>query len=94
MDDLRESVRWVRHARARSASTPIASQRWDCRRRAHLAALLGTLPDEPAKDGTSARVQAVVCFYAPFDLPALIAFRHLDHEPARIFLGIGDGRTR
>jgi acetyl esterase/lipase len=91
MDDLRESVRWVRrHARPlgvdpdRIAAMGLSSG-------AHLAALLGTLPDEPAKDGTSARVQAVVWFSAPFDLPTLVAFRHLDHEPARIFLGIGDG---
>jgi acetyl esterase/lipase len=54
---------------------------------AHLAALLGTLPEELGSDGVSSRVQAVVSFYGPTDLAQLIRTRHLDHEPARILLG-------
>jgi acetyl esterase/lipase len=91
MDDLRESVRWLRRHAQPLGVDPDRIAAMGLSSGAHLAALLATLPDEPARDGTSARVQAVVCFYAPFDLPALIAFRQLDHEPARTFLGISDG---
>ena len=41
---------------------------------AHLAALLGTLPDSPDHDGVSARVQAVISFYGPSDLARLAAW--------------------
>jgi acetyl esterase/lipase len=54
---------------------------------AHLAALLGTLPEKLGPDGVSSRVQAVVSFYGPTDLARLIGARHLDHEPARTLLG-------
>ena len=53
----------------------------------HLAALLATLPEEQGPDGVSSRVQAVVSFYGPSDLPDLMSFRRLAHEPARAFLG-------
>jgi acetyl esterase/lipase len=54
---------------------------------AYLAALLGTLPDPADPDLGSSRVQAVVSFYGPTDLPRLARTRHLHHDPTRILLG-------
>ena len=54
---------------------------------AHLAALLGTQAEERGHDGVSSRVQAVVSFYGPSDLPRLMIARRLKHEPVRMFMG-------
>ncbi len=91
LDDLRESVRWVRRHAERLNVDPDRIAALGISSGAHLAALLATLPDEPAPDGVSARVQAVVCFYAPFDLPALVEFRHLEHEPVERLFGYRQG---
>lgn len=90
IEDLRESVRWVRRHAGRLGVDPNRIAALGQSSGAHLAALLATLPDQAAADGVSARVQSVVCFYAPFDLPSLVKQRHLDHEPAATFLGTKD----
>ena len=51
-----------------SASIPAGSRSWASRPAPHLAALLGTQPEERGPDGVSSRVQAVVSFYGPSDL--------------------------
>jgi acetyl esterase/lipase len=85
--DLREAVRWVRrHSqefRIDRARIAVMGQSAG----GHLAALLGALPERRDNDGVSSRVQAVVSFYGPSDLPALMQSRHLNHEPARLLLG-------
>jgi acetyl esterase/lipase len=87
VDDLREAVRWVRrHAaefNADAEQLAVIGQSSG----AHLAALLGVLPDEPGPDGVSSRVQGVVSFYGPSDLARLAELRRLPHEPVRNFLG-------
>ncbi|RUL89771.1 alpha/beta hydrolase [Tautonia sociabilis] len=73
LDDVKEAVRWVR----RNAS----QFGFDAGRIAaigesaggHLAALLGTSPDDPGPDGLSSRVDAVIDFFGPADLAALVS---------------------
>ena len=60
---------------------------------AHLAALLGTQPEEQVPDGVSSRVQAVVSFYGPSDLARLMVARRLFYEPVRMFIGDGPSRS-
>jgi len=87
IDDLREAVRWMRRHASELEIDPDRIVALGQSSGAHLAALLGTLPDKLGTDGVSSRVQAVVSFYGPTDLARLIRTRHLDHEPARILLG-------
>ena len=89
LDDLREAVRWVRRHSGEFLVDPGRIAVMGQSSGGHLATLLATLPDEKGPDGVSSRVQAVVSFYGPSDLPRLIAFRHLAHEPARAFAGDG-----
>jgi acetyl esterase/lipase len=91
--DLREAVRWVRRHSdefgvdsGRIAVLGISAG-------AHLAALLGTQPEEQGPDGVSSRVQAVVSFYGPSDLARLMVARRLFHEPVRMFIGDGPSRS-
>ena len=87
LDDLREAVRWVRRHSGEFGIDPGRIAVVGQSSGAHLAALLGTLPEERGPDGVSSRVQAVVSFYGPSDLADLMNFRRLAHEPARVFLG-------
>ena len=87
IEDLREAVRWTRRHASELEIQPDWVAVFGQSSGAHLAALLGTLPDEPGIDGVSSRVQAVVSLYGPTDLEHLMGARHVKHEPARILLG-------
>ena len=87
LDDLREAVRWLRRHSGEFGIDPGRIAVMGQSAGGHLASLLATLPGENGPDGVSPRVQAVVSFYGPSDLPALTTSRHLAHEPARLFLG-------
>ncbi len=87
LDDLREAVRWIRRRASEFAIDPDRIAVIGQSSGAHLAMLLGTLPDDSGASGVSSRVQAVVSLYGPTDLPELIAARHLKNEPAALFLG-------
>jgi acetyl esterase/lipase len=87
LDELREVVRWVRrHAgELEIDSGRIAAMGQSAG--AQLAALLGTLPDEPGDDGVPCIVNSVISFYGPSDLMRLVHSRRLAHEPVGTFLG-------
>jgi acetyl esterase/lipase len=87
IDDLREAVRWIRRHTLELKIQPNRIVALGQSSGAHLAALLGTLPEELRNDGVSSRVQAVISFYGPTDLARLISSRHLDHEPVKLLLG-------
>jgi acetyl esterase/lipase len=87
LEDVREAVRWTRRNARDLGIDPDRIVAFGQSAGAHLAALLGTLPDPGAHDGVSARVAAVIDFYGPTDLEHLIRTRHLAHDPAPIFLG-------
>jgi acetyl esterase/lipase len=87
LDDLREAVRWLRRRAGEFGIDPGRIAVMGQSSGGHLASLIATLPEENSPDGASARVQAVVNFYGPSDLPRLIRFRELAHEPALAFLG-------
>jgi acetyl esterase/lipase len=87
LEDVREAVRWTRRNARDLGIDPDRIVAFGQSAGAHLAALLGTLPDPGANDGVSARVAGVINFYGPSDLEALIQTRHLAHDPTPIFLG-------
>jgi len=93
LDDLRAAVRWVRSHSNEFGIDPDRIAVLGQSAGGHLAALLGTLPDQIGEGGVSARVQAVVSFYGPCDLLDLMATRHLAHEPVRILVGNADSRA-
>ena len=70
--DLREAVRWVRRHGGEFGVDPGRIAVLGISAGAHLAALLGVQSEERGPDGVSSRVQAVVSFYGPSDLAALI----------------------
>lgn len=72
MDDLRNSVRWVREnaARYKFDGGRIASMGESAG--GHLAALLGSAPDDALEKGVSSKVQAVISFYGPTDLTSMV----------------------
>jgi acetyl esterase/lipase len=90
MDDLRESVRWVRRHSDELGVDPERIAVLGLSSGGHLASLLATLPEVSSEDGVSSRVRAVVSFYAPYDLQALVTERRLDHEPVENLLGRGN----
>jgi acetyl esterase/lipase len=90
LDDLRDAVRWIRVNADEYQVDPtrivaLGSSAGGC-----LALLLGSLPATALPGEVSSQVQAVVAFYAPSDLPALVISRHLRHEPALLFTGIDE----
>lgn len=87
LDDVREAVRWTRRNAPDLGIDPDRIVALGQSAGAHLAALLGTLPDPGANDGVSSRVAAVISFYGPSDFDSLIRTRHLAHDPTRVFLG-------
>ncbi|HZW32061.1 MAG TPA: alpha/beta hydrolase [Isosphaeraceae bacterium] len=87
LDDVREAVRWMRRNAPNLGIDPDRIVALGQSAGAHLATLLGTLPDPGAHDGVSSRVAAVLSFYGPSDLEALIRTRHLAQDPTRVFLG-------
>jgi acetyl esterase/lipase len=86
LDELREVVRWVRRHASELDIAPDKIAALGQSSGGQLAVLLGTMPDQPGPDGVSARVDAVIDFYGPSDLAALVEKRHLAHEPVRVYL--------
>lgn len=80
-DDVEQAVRWLRGKSARFGLDPDRVAVWGESAGGHLAALLGT-DAEP-----SARVQAVVDFYGPTDLPALYSESPATRPYLLTFLG-------
>jgi acetyl esterase/lipase len=89
LDDLRESVRWVRRHAAEYRIDPDRIAVLGQSAGAHLAMLLGTDGEPPAADGVSSKVQAVISFYGPTDLASLVQFRRSRRDPVLSLLGRG-----
>jgi len=82
-EDVRQAVRWLKINAERYGIDPKKVAVWGESAGAHLGNLLGTDPDGPLiglngtpasqtpAGGVSARVQAVIDFYGPTDLPTL-----------------------
>ena len=87
LDDVREAVRWTRRNAPDLGIDPDRIVALGQSSGAHLATLLGTLPDPGAPDGVSSRVAAVISFSGPSDLDALIRTRRLTHDPIPTFVG-------
>ncbi len=83
LDDVREAVRWVRRHAGAYGIDPDRIAALGASAGGHLAVLLGT---DPAPD-RAARVQAVVDFYGPTDLPTLVQSRPPTAEPIALLLG-------
>jgi acetyl esterase/lipase len=94
LDDLREAVRWTRRHANQFGIDPDRIAALGQSSGAHLAALLGTLPDVTSPGEVSSRLQAVVSFYGAFDLADLIKSRKLVHEPALYLLGASTGKSQ
>jgi acetyl esterase/lipase len=90
LDDLRAAVRWIRVHADEFHVDPGRIVALGSSAGGSLALLLGSLPATSDPGEVSSRVQAVVSFYAPSDLVALVASRKLGHEPALLFTGIDD----
>ncbi len=88
LDDVREAVRWIKRHAAEFEMDPDRIAALGQSAGAHLALLLGTLPDPANGDGISSRVAAVVSFYGPSDLNRLAETRRrLTHDPTSVFVG-------
>jgi acetyl esterase/lipase len=86
LDDLREAVRWTRRHAQELRINPDRIVAYGQSSGALLATLLATRPDA-SDSAISSRVQAVISFYGPSDLEALVKTRRLAHDPCRLFLG-------
>lgn len=90
-EDVRASVRWVKSHASTYGIDPNRLVAFGESAGGNLAEQLGTNPDLPgdptAQSGVSARVQAVVSFYGPSDLNALVASRSLGSPAAVKYLG-------
>ena len=73
--------------RQNSASIRIGSRSWASLPAGISRPCWEPCPRRDGPDGVSSRVQAVVSFYGPSDLTALMSSRRLAHEPARVLLG-------
>jgi acetyl esterase/lipase len=99
-EDIREAVRWVRGHSKEYGIDPNRLVAMGASAGGHLASLLGTYPDgpviadaipdtpqEPTGAASSVRVQAVIDFYGPTDLTALLGGRQGAGGPLDLFLG-------
>jgi acetyl esterase/lipase len=99
-EDVREAVRWVRRHSSDYGVDPNRIAAMGASAGGHLAALLGTYPDGPvaiddlpgpvaalAASEVSARVQAVIDFYGPTDLPRLLNSTAISRGPVSLLLG-------
>ncbi|HMB02357.1 MAG TPA: alpha/beta hydrolase [Isosphaeraceae bacterium] len=80
-EDVREAVRWLRRHAKQYGVDPGRIAALGASAGGHLAALLGTCPDD------AARVQAVIDFYGPTDLRALYASRKRTTTSLTLLLG-------
>jgi acetyl esterase/lipase len=91
LEDVRAAVRWLRRHASDHGVDPNRIAALGASAGGHLAALLGALPDgpPPPPDGatTSARVQAVIDFYGPSDLPALAEPNAPARDSVALYLG-------
>lgn len=85
-EDCREAVRWLRRHAADYQVDPRRIVALGVSAGGHLAALLGTHPDDPNAE-TSAQVQAVVDFYGPIDLAGTATSQSLPSTPVALMLG-------
>jgi acetyl esterase/lipase len=92
LEDLRAAVRWLRRNASVYHVDPNRVAALGASAGAHLAALLATSPDGPARTSeipTSARLQAVIDFYGPTDLAALAEANEAAGASLALFLGGG-----
>ncbi len=89
MRDLRSTLRWIRREARTLDVDPDRIGVLGFGAGGHLAALLGTMPDE-LDQGVSSKPGVVVDFYGPTDLAGLERDRNLEHDPIAVFLGAGD----
>ena len=85
--DVRDAVRWVRIHADEIGADPKRIAAMGESAGGHLAELLGTYSDQTSASETSARVQAVVSFYGPSDLPSLYPQSPTAASRLREFLG-------
>ena len=90
-EDVREAVRWVRRHADDYGIDPDRIVAMGASAGGHLAALVGTADDRPGS--TSARVQAVINFYGPTDLKAILAETEGAAGPIAMMLGGGPDRV-
>jgi acetyl esterase/lipase len=87
LEDLRQAIRWIRGHSEAFHVDPDRVVAMGSSAGGHLAALLGTAPDEATPGDASCRVQAVVCLYSPSDLIELGRTRRLPDDPLSLFIG-------
>ncbi len=81
LDDLRESVRWIRRHAREYRVDPDRIVALGSSAGGQLAMLLGTAPAEEKPGDVSSKVRAVVSLYGPSDLIGLRAHRRLANDP-------------
>ena len=88
LEDLRGSVRWVEAVGPSLGLDPDRVASMGESAGGHLALLLGTTPDPgPSRGLPSAKVDAVVSFYGPTDLPRLSSTSFLAAPAVNLLLG-------
>jgi len=88
LDDCRAAVRWVRRHAADYGIDPDRISALGASAGGHLAALLGTMPD-----GHDTRVAAVINFYGPTDLAAIVRQSPAARLPVARLLGADPDRN-